>query len=153
MRSRMQAVVLPSEAGEFADELRRIFVELERMGGGSLTGECSPPVDVFETDEAIEVSIDLPGVANEWVRVVIRGNALLVAGEKVPRRGRGESTFHLVERGFGRFARLIRLTTACDTGRARALLEHGELRVTLPKLADRRGARFDVRVESPQRPS
>jgi HSP20 family protein len=154
MRSRIHAVVLPSEAGEFADELRRIFNDLGRAGtAGELTGECSPALDVFETDEAMEISVDLPGVDAEAVRVVIRGNAVLVAGEKSPRRGRGESSFHLVERGFGRFARLIRLSAACDTGKARAVLEDGELRVSVPKRAERRGARFDVPVETSRRPA
>jgi HSP20 family protein len=149
MRSRIQSVVLPSEAGEFADELRRIFLDLGRTGaGGALTGECSPPLDVFETDDAIEISMDLPGVEAEALRVVIRGTAVLVAGEKIPRRSRGDSSFHLVERGFGRFARLVRLSTACDTARARATLDEGELRVTLPKIGDRRGARVEVPVRA-----
>jgi HSP20 family protein len=150
MRSRIQSVVLPSEAGEFADELRRIFLDLGRTGTGALTGECSPPLDVFETDEAIEIWMDVPGVEPDAIRVVIRGNAVLIAGEKVPRRSRGDSSFHLVERGFGRFARLVRLSTACDTGRAGARIEDGELRVSLPKIADRRGARVDVPVKSAQ---
>jgi len=153
MRSRIPAVVLPSEAGEFADELRRIFADLDRPGTGGLTGECSPALDVYETDDALEISMDLPGVEADAIRVIIRGGAVLIAGDKAPRRGRGDSTFHLVERGYGRFARLVRFTAACDASRARALLEHGELRITVPKLTDRRGARFDVRVEARTRPS
>jgi hypothetical protein len=37
----------------------------------------------------------------------------LIAGQKMPRRS-GDASFHLVERGYGRFARVVRLTTACD---------------------------------------
>src|SRR5450759_5411281 len=62
MRPRIHAVVLPSELGDFGDEVRRVFLELGRTGGsGSLAGEYSPPIDVFETDEAVEVAVDLPG--------------------------------------------------------------------------------------------
>ena len=68
----------------------------------SLTGECSPPIDVYETDDALEIVVDLPGVDRDAVRVVAKGDAVLIAGEKAPRRGRGDSSFHLVERGFGR---------------------------------------------------
>ena len=145
MRSRIQAVVLPSEASEFADELRRIYRELGRPSDLA-TGECSPPIDVFETDEAIEICMDLPAVEPSAVGVVIKGDTVLIAGEKAPRRGRGDSSFHLVERGFGRFARAVRLTCACDCGRARASLVDGELRVTLPKSPDRRGAPIRVAV-------
>jgi HSP20 family protein len=144
----MQAVVLPLETGEFGDDLRRIFQELGwPFGLEGVHGECSPPVDVYETDETIEISMDLPGVDPGAVRIVVKGNAVLIAGEKAPRRGRGDSTFHLVERGFGRFARTVRLTTSIDAVKARAALRLGELRVTLPKLLDRRGARIQIPID------
>ena len=88
VRSRIQAVVLPSEPTEFRDEVRRIFQELDRSSteGELLTGECAPPLDVFETDEAVEIAMDLPGVAAAAVRVVARGQTILIAGHKTPRR-------------------------------------------------------------------
>ena len=144
----MQAVVLPLEAGEFGDDVRRIFLDLgwafELEG---IRGECSPPVDVYETDETIEISMDLPGVESDAVRIVVKGNAVLIAGEKAPRRGRGDSTFHLVERGFGRFARSVRLTTSIDAASARATMRLGELHVTLPKLVERRGFPIHIPID------
>jgi HSP20 family protein len=144
MQSRIPAVGA-LEGREFADELRRIFSELGRAGDPAV-GECSPPLDVAETEELLEISMDLPGVDPRAVRVVIKGDTVLIAGEKAARRGRGDSSFHLVERGFGRFARTVRLTSACDCGRARASLVDGELRVTLPKIPDRRGTAIRVAV-------
>jgi HSP20 family protein len=149
MRSRIHAVVLPSEVGDFADEVRQIFTELGRAYGlDTLAGECAPPVDVYETDLTMEISVDLPGVDAGAVRIVAKGNALLIAGEKTPRRGRGDSSFHLVERGFGRFARTVRLSAACNAGEARASLVNGELRITLPKIADRRGRAIQIQCSS-----
>jgi DNA-binding response OmpR family regulator len=66
------------------------------------------------------------------VRLVSKDNSILIAGEKPPRRVRGESSFHLVERGYGRFARAVRASRACDTSKARAVLVDGELRVLPP---------------------
>jgi HSP20 family protein len=146
MRSRIQAVVLPSEADEFSDEVRRIFMELGRTSGEVLTGECSPPLDVYETDEAVEITMDLPGVELSAMRIVAKGQTVIIAGEKAPRRGRGDSSFHLVERGYGRFARAVRLTAACDTGKARATFSNGELRVTLPKTNDQRGRTIRIPI-------
>jgi HSP20 family protein len=149
MRSRIQAVVLPSEVGDFADEIRKIFQGFARGPGPEpLAGECSPPVDVYETDEAIEIGVDLPGVDADAVRVVVKANAVLIAGEKTSRHVRGDSSFHLVERGFGRFARSVRLSAPCDGSKARAILDNGELRVTLPKIGDRRRRAIHVPVGS-----
>jgi HSP20 family protein len=136
---------------EFRDEVRRIFQELEQSEDEALTGECAPALDVFETDEAVEIALDLPGVSPAAVRVIARGQSVLIAGHKAPRRTRPESSFHLVERGYGRFARVVRLSSACDTRRARATLINGELRVSIPRLAERRGGsiRIDVSGEPP----
>ncbi len=150
MRSRVHAIVLPSEVlAEFADEVRDIFLELGRgYSLESLAGECTPPVDVYETDATVEISVDLPGVDPGALRIVVKGSAVLIAGDKAPRRGRGDSSFHLVERGFGRFARTVRISTPCDARRARAVLEKGELRISLPKIAERRGHAIRIDVQT-----
>ena len=147
MRQRIHAIALPSEIGEFSDEVRRIYLELGRVfGAESLAGECSPAVDVYETDDAVDISVDLPGVDPSAVRIVSKGDSVLIAGEKAPRRARAESTFHLVERGYGRFARVVRLARSCDTSKARATLRNGELHISLPKIADRRGKAVPITI-------
>jgi HSP20 family protein len=140
MRTRVQAFVLPVEASDFADELRSIYVELGHgTGSGMLAGECSPPLDVYETDDTIEIAMDVPGVLAADIRVLAKGNVILIAGEKAPRRGQGDASFHLVERGFGRFARTVTVTAACDIGRATGHIREGELRISIPKTRNRRG--------------
>lgn len=141
--------MLPSEAAEFADELRRIFNELGRTTGeGWPTGECSPPLDMYETDEMIEILVDLPNVDPDAVRIVARADSVLIAGEKMPRRGRGDASFHLVERGYGRFARVVRIASACDMSRATARMTNGELRISLPKIKNRRGRSIPIALAS-----
>jgi HSP20 family molecular chaperone IbpA len=54
----------------------------------------------------------------------------------------------LVERGFGRFARAVRLGRACDASRARAAFDRGELRISIPKIADRRGRARTIPITS-----
>src|SRR5690349_627748 len=145
MRPRIHAISLPSEIGDFADEVRRVFLELGRVfGAESLAGECFPLVDVYETDDAVEIAVDLPGTDVAAVRVMSKSDSVLIAGEKMPRRGTRDSSFHLVERGYGRFARVVRLAHPCDTSRAHAALTNGELRVTVPKIADRRGRTIQI---------
>jgi HSP20 family protein len=147
VRPRIHAIAFPSEIGDFADEVRRVFLELGRVfSGESLAGECSPAVDVFETDDALEIAIDLPGVDPVAIRVVAKGESILIAGEKAARRARGESSFHLVERGYGRFARVVRLARACDTSKARATLVDGVLRISVPKIAERREKAITIAI-------
>jgi HSP20 family protein len=148
MRPRIHAITFPSEIGEFAAEIRQVFVELGRtFGSESPAGECAPALDVYETDDALEITVDLPGVDPAAVRVVGKGDGVLIAGEKAARRARRESSFHLVERGYGRFARAVRLGRACDMSKAHATLTNGELRITIPKIMDRRGKTIPIVIE------
>jgi HSP20 family protein len=147
MRQRIHAITFPSEVADFSDEVRQVYHELGRVfASDSLASECSPTIDVYETDDAVEIVVDLPGTAPSAVRVLSKGDAILVIGEKPPRRVRGESTFHLVERGYGRFARAVRVSHTCDTARARAVLVEGELRISLPKIPDRRGHAVTIAI-------
>jgi HSP20 family protein len=150
MRQRFPGT-LPSEVADFGDEIRLAFLDLGRtFGGESLAGQCSPALDMYERDDAIEVVVDLPGVDPTAVRVVAKGDTVLIVGEKAARRPRPESSFHLVERDFGRFARAVRLGHACDTAAARAHFANGELHITVPKIADRRGRTVPIVVVSRQ---
>ncbi len=144
-------ILLSSEVRDLTDEVGRLFDELDRVAGGPRrmpAGHCTPALDVQETTDALEVVVDLPGVSADRVRVMLKNGVLVVAGEKTSPYpgGRGDATFHLVERGFGRFARAVRLTGAFDGGRARAVLQGGELRVVVPKIEERRGQEILVPI-------
>jgi HSP20 family protein len=140
------------EVHDLTDEVRRVFEELDARRGGS----CRPPValytpslDVIETCEAVEVFVDLAGVGRDDFRILFKGGSLVVAGEKPAPEGPDPATaaFHVVERGFGRFARVLRLQTAVNPAAARATLQGGELRITLPRVEERRGREIAIPVE------
>ena len=144
-------LVPSSEATELADDIRQLFDDISRTlprDRRAFSGECHPALDVRETDEVVEVTVDVAGVVSDAIRVLFRGGVLVVAGEKAPARAGSAQTFHLVEREFGRFARAVRLTGAFNVGTAHATLRDGELRVVLPKLVDRRGSAHRIAVTS-----
>ena len=139
-----------ADIAEFAQEIRRFFDELARDLGTRTTGEYEPAVDIYDGPEAVVVTADLPGVAPAAVRVILRGPILLLVGEKQAPGCEARARFHVVERSFGRFARAVRLEGAFDGRRATARLAGGELRITLPRIAERRGAVIAVPVIGPE---
>jgi HSP20 family protein len=145
-------VLLPGrELRELSEELRRLFADLEQAFTGpfaSTSWDFVPPIDVLETEETIEILADLPGVAASDLRVLLKKGVLIIAGAKLPadQKSRTEASFHLVERGFGRFARAVQVAGAIDGGRARAVLRAGELRISIPKIVERRGREILVPI-------
>jgi len=138
----LYSFIAGGESRELADEVRSLFDDLSAQlphEQRAYSGECHPAVDVYETDAAIEVLVDVCGVPIEAIRIAFRDGTLIVAGEKAPGSAGPNETYHLVEREFGRFARAVRLTGALDIGKAHATLRDGELTITLPKRDERRG--------------
>src|SRR5689334_22806775 len=130
------------------DDARHLLAELDRElpGLAAVTGECRPPLDVFDTPDAVEVVVDVPGVAAESLRVAVRRGTVLVAGAKRAGPSGPGARFHLAERAYGRFARAVQLAGAIDASRASALVAAGQLRIILPRIDDRRGRTFRVPV-------
>ena len=132
------------------DDLRRLFEQLTNVEAPT-TAECPVAMDVIETSEAVEIVMDLVGVAADAVKIVVAHNTVLVTGEKRPAACEhcGQAAFHVAERVFGRFTRAVKLSGAFDVARADARLRDGELRLVLPRIDDRRGRehRVSVRID------
>lgn len=136
------------ERRELPADLRALLDVIWNGGAqqAAIPAECSPALDVLETDAGVELVMDLPGVAASSLQIVFSRNVLIVAGEKLPAREQADAAFHLAERGFGRFARAVRLEGAYDAGRAHASLAAGELRVRLPRIEERRGREIRIAI-------
>jgi HSP20 family protein len=90
-----------------------------------------PPVDVEETDEAYVFTSDLAGVDRDDVTIDLTGNELAISGEvknEQPSDVAGEQPT-----SGARFAYSIRLPEPVEADAIDASLEHGVLKVTVPK--------------------
>jgi HSP20 family protein len=119
-------------------EVNRLF---ENFGRGSLpafagTGDVVPRIDVAETDTAIEITAELPGIDEKEVDVVLRDDILTIKGEKKSEREEKKKDYHLVERSFGSFARTIRLPFDADSEAVKASFAKGVLKVSIAKPAE-----------------
>lgn len=146
--------VLP-DTDDFATDVQRLFDDLDRTTpprGGASAGGVIPALDVIETATTIDIVIDLPGVAATAVRAVFSHGVLIIAGDKCGPAacGADERRFHHVERGYGRFARVVRFSEAVDASRARATLADGVLRVSVPRIDERRGLDIVVPIDTPR---
>jgi HSP20 family protein len=92
----------------------------------------APRVDVRETDDAILVEVEMPGLEEKDFELTLAQHTLTLRGEK--RREREEKgAAYRYERSYGSFDRTIPLPCEVEADQAKATYRHGVLNVTLPK--------------------
>lgn len=115
--------------------------EDESGGGGKFMS--TPRLDVFENDRIIEMSAELPGVAEDDIEVNLEGDILTIAGEK--RDHREGKKVHFTERSYGRFQRSIQLPFSPDPERIEASSENGVLTIRFARVEPDRTRRIPIR--------
>jgi HSP20 family protein len=138
---------LRSEMGRLRDEMDRLF---GRWGTGHrfLSSPTTfPPMNLWEDDDKLYVEAELPGLEMKDLEIYVNaGNQLTVKGERQePKFESG--AWHRRERGCGSFARTLELPTHVDAEKVEAEFKNGVLTVTLPKAAESRPRRIEVRAD------
>jgi HSP20 family protein len=138
------------ELQRLRDQVGRLFAALQEATEADdplASGAWPPPVDLCETDEAIYVRVELPGVAAEQINIGLTNAQLRIWGEKKRRASRRRIVSHLCsERSYGQFSRIVPLRWTISIRDATAELANGVLKIRLPKIPDRRGLEFKVAV-------
>ena len=139
------------ELQRLRDRVGRLFAALQEATEAEnplASGAWVPPVDLCETQEAILLRVELPGVSAEQIKIGLCNTKLRIWGEKKRRAARRRIVSHLCsERSYGKFNRVVPLRWTISIRDATAELENGILHIRLPKIADRRGGEFSVTVK------
>lgn len=121
-------------------EIDRVFDEFKglvpRFESGRLTdfnGQIVPRLDVSETDKAVEITAELPGVGEDDIDISVSSNILTLKGEKSAQKEEKEKDFHVVERSYGKFARTIPLSFDINPDDVDAKFADGVLAITVTK--------------------
>ncbi|MGR8919190.1 MAG: Hsp20/alpha crystallin family protein [Gammaproteobacteria bacterium] len=101
--------------------------------------------DVRVHDDAVEVSLEVPGMEPDDFVIDVHQGVLAVRGERRFESSRREGRFHVMERAYGHFERALELPVEVDDDNASASYRHGVLTVTLPRSARTRARRIAVR--------
>lgn len=97
-----------------------------------MTGAISPAIDIHETDTAIVLTAELPGLEEDDVEVEIKDRRLTLRGQKnVTHDDTGD--LRVSERSYGSFTRTMTLPDAVDIEEISAAFDKGVLHVTMPK--------------------
>lgn len=96
-------------------------------------GPVVPALDIAETDDALEITAEIPGVAEKDLDVSVTGDVLTVKGEKTSDHEETEKNYHLVERRYGSFRRAIPLGFTPEDNKVAATFKDGVLKLRIEK--------------------
>jgi HSP20 family protein len=104
--------------------------------------------DVVETDNAIEVSIELPGMEMKDIDVSVTDDMLTIKGEKKVERREEKKGYYLSERSYGAIYRTIPLPPGVDGQKAQASFKNGVLTIRLPQTPEAQAKVKRIEVKS-----
>lgn len=107
----------------------------------------APSVDVKETEEEFIIHVDLPGVKPEDVDLQVTGDNVVIKGERKFEQEQEKEGYHRIERSYGSFQRAFTLNTPVKADEISAGLKDGVLTVKLPKAAEARSRKIEIKSE------
>lgn len=119
---------------ELQHEINRVFESIWTGDDVLRTSVLTPKLDVSETEQDIQVTVELPGLSEKDLDVELADDRLKIRGEKKDSRETKEHNFHRMERTFGSFERMIALPAKVKRENVHATFKDGVLTVVLPKV-------------------
>jgi HSP20 family protein len=120
-----------SDRGAVVAERRRMLVETIGWQVRVQHHVWTPPTDLFETQTAYVVRVEVAGMREQDFSIALEQNYLTISGTRTEPHER--RAYHQMEVRFGEFSTVLALPGAVKVKTCRAEYEDGFLTVTLPK--------------------
>jgi HSP20 family protein len=129
-------------------DLRNVEDEFDRLAGRAYSRDTwMPALDVRESEDRWEVTLDLPGLEPSDVSVTFEDGMLSITGKRGFSKEDEGDTWHRIERSFGTFARSLRLPQTADTEKIEASFDKGVLTVSVPKTEQAKPRTIEVQAK------
>ena len=104
-----------------------------------------PTTDIFETEDALTVVLEMPGVDRDNIEVSVENGVLTVEGKINFDKYEGLQPVYS-EYNIGPFRRSFRISSQVDQDKIKAEMRDGVITLTLPKAEEAKPRRIEVRT-------
>jgi HSP20 family protein len=103
-----------------------------------------PAADVYETEKGVVVVVELAGVSEEDIEILVSENIFIIRGERRNTRFAGRKIYHQMEIASGPFERTIMLPAKVDADQSVVSYKNGLVKVVIPKVEEIRDVKIKV---------
>ncbi len=134
------------------EKMNRLF---EDAGAGPgqerelISSSWNPAVDIYESENQLVLTAEIPGVDEKDVEIKIEDNTLTIKGERKFEKETKEENYHRIERSYGSFYRSFTLPNYIDQDKIHAEHENGVLKITMPKKAELKPKKVKILKPTP----
>jgi HSP20 family protein len=118
------------------EKMNRLFEDAVTARGEErdmISSTWAPSVDIYETENAIIMNAEVPGIDEKDIEIKIEDNTLIINGERKLEKETSEENYHRIERSYGSFYRSFTIPRQIDQDKINAEHDNGVLRITMPK--------------------
>lgn len=128
-------------------EIDRLFEDFTpTFATGRGLADVKAQMDLAETPEGLELTVELPGLEEKDVAVSVSDGLLTVSGEKRFESEKKDKNYHFVERSYGSFSRSIDLPAGVTADKIKATMSKGVLKVVIPTPAKPEPQKIEVKA-------
>lgn len=133
------------------DRINRIFEEASSRSRDyeDEVSKCDwrPIVDIYDTEKAIIINAELPGLSREDIALDVKENILTLKGERKFNDEVKDENYYRRERCFGAFERAFTLPSAINSEKIKANFKDGILKIEIPKPEEKKPKQITINVE------
>ena len=117
----------------FFSDFEGAFGRTDLSGAGRPGFAVQPRLDVAESESEVTVTADLPGLTEKDVEVSLDRDVLTIRGRRELEREEKKHNYHVMERSYGEFHRVVPVPESADGTKAKATFKNGVLKLVMPK--------------------
>lgn len=106
-----------------------------------------PLADISENKDSFLINVDLPGIDKKDVKISYTEGQLTISGERKQEKETNNSTYHRVERSYGKYYRSFNLPKEIKADNIDAEFKNGQLMITIPKSEEVKPKEIEVKVK------
>lgn len=133
------------------DRINRIFDETASRSQDYdvEVSQCDwrPVVDIYDSEKAIVINAELPGVTKDTITLDVKENILTLKGERKSDEVVRKENYYRMERCFGTFERAFTLPSTVDPAKITANFKDGILKIEIPKAEEKKPKQITINVD------